>query len=165
MYGAGMPILFPIACWSLSSLYLLEKFALYYVYQAPPAYDERLNNAVLEILKYAPLILLSFGFWILSNKQLRENGHLLPIDDDDQAVKSDHLWYIALTPVGLYDTGPASTLLIFFFLYGFYLLTHKAMTAAYYTFIKCFNSDRCTHMFAPGLFVEELDLDEEIDLY
>jgi hypothetical protein len=70
MYGAAMPILFPIAFVSLSSLFMLEKFMLYYVYQAPPAYDERLNNAVLDILSYAPLLLLSFGYWILSNKQL-----------------------------------------------------------------------------------------------
>jgi hypothetical protein len=32
MFGAGMPILFPIAAVSLSCFYCLEKFMLYYVY-------------------------------------------------------------------------------------------------------------------------------------
>lgn len=79
MYGAGMPILFPVAAASLTTLYFLEKFMLYYVYQAPPAYDERLNNAVLGMLSYAPLFLLAFGYWILSNKQINQNGHLKEI--------------------------------------------------------------------------------------
>lgn len=33
------------------------------------------------------------------------------------------------------------------------------------TFISAFNSDRCTRAFAPGLLHEELELDEDIELY
>ena len=40
MFGAGMPILFPIAAVSLSGQFLLENYMLHYVYQQPPAYDE-----------------------------------------------------------------------------------------------------------------------------
>jgi hypothetical protein len=32
MFGAGMPILFPIAAVSLSAMFCLEKFMLYYAF-------------------------------------------------------------------------------------------------------------------------------------
>lgn len=48
MYGLGMPILFPIACFSFILLYLQEKLMLYYGYRVPPMYDERLSETVLN---------------------------------------------------------------------------------------------------------------------
>jgi len=67
MFGAGMPILFPIAAISLSAMFCLEKFMLYYVFQQPPAYDEKLNNTVLGNLDKGPVFLLAFGYWLLTN--------------------------------------------------------------------------------------------------
>jgi hypothetical protein len=83
IYGAGMPVLFPIAGITLGILFMLEKFMIYYVYKAPPAYDEKLNNAVLHMMSFAPLFLLSFGYWMLSNHQLIENDHLKPLEDSN----------------------------------------------------------------------------------
>lgn len=73
MYGMGIPVLFPIAAASLFVLYCIEKFMLYYVYREPPMYDEKLNNNALSILTYAPLLFLSFGYWMFSSKQLLGN--------------------------------------------------------------------------------------------
>lgn len=78
MFGAGMPILFPIAAISLTGFYCLENFMLYYVYQQPPAYDEALNNSVLLNLDKGPVFLLAFGYWLLTNLQLVENQYLIP---------------------------------------------------------------------------------------
>lgn len=50
MFGPGLPLLFPIAAASLMTLFVLEKFMLYYVFKQPPAYDEKLNNSVLTNL-------------------------------------------------------------------------------------------------------------------
>jgi len=122
MFGAGMPILFPIAAASLTTLYFLEKFMLYYVYQAPPAYDEKLNNAVLGMLTYAPLFLLSFGYWILSNKQIYQNGHLLSIKAQDKAFDSEHYWYNSFTAAGLSDSGPAQFLAYLLYFYILYII-------------------------------------------
>jgi hypothetical protein len=33
MFGAGLPILFPLASFSLLVMYMLEKFEIYYVFQ------------------------------------------------------------------------------------------------------------------------------------
>lgn len=68
MFGAGIPELFPVAFQCFCVLYCLEIYMLYYVYKEPPAYDEKLNDSVLTNLSYAPLFLLSFGYWMLSNK-------------------------------------------------------------------------------------------------
>jgi len=122
MFGAGMPVLFPVAAASLITLYFLEKFMLYYVYQAPPAYDEKLNNAVLGLLSYAPLFLLSFGFWILSNKQINQNGHLRDITAQDQAFDADHYWYRSFTAEGLADSGPAQFLAYLLYAYFIYMI-------------------------------------------
>lgn len=79
-YGYGMPILFPIAAVGILVLYFVEKTMLYYAYRLPPMYDERLSQSVLNMLGYAPLIFLGFGYWMASNKQMLSNEHVYPKD-------------------------------------------------------------------------------------
>lgn len=67
-FGFGIPLLYPIAAAALFILYIVEKLMLYYAYRLPPMYDERLSQSVLDQLYYAPLFLLSFGYWMASNK-------------------------------------------------------------------------------------------------
>lgn len=76
MYGLGLPILFPIAAISLLVLYVMEKSMIYFSYRQPPMYDEKLNNNVLSLMTYAPLLFLGFGYWMFSSKQLMSNGDL-----------------------------------------------------------------------------------------
>jgi len=73
MYGIGLPILFPFAAGALFVLYCVEKLMLYYSYRMPPMYDEKLNRNALILISYAPLLLLSFGYWMLSSRQLYTN--------------------------------------------------------------------------------------------
>ena len=47
MFGAGMPLLFPLAAAAFFVLYLLETLSLHYIHQTPPAYDVELNDACL----------------------------------------------------------------------------------------------------------------------
>lgn len=100
IYGAGMPVLFPIAALSLFCLFLVEKYCIYYIYKAPPAYDEKLNNKALKVLSFAPLFLLSFGFWILTNMQLIHNDELTAKEDTDAAYVSNHFWLEFMTREG-----------------------------------------------------------------
>jgi hypothetical protein len=79
MFGFGMPIFFPIGLGSMCILYFVEKSALYWSYQQPPMYNEKLNDSVLSKMKYAPCFFLAFGYWMASNKQLISNDHLTPI--------------------------------------------------------------------------------------
>jgi hypothetical protein len=102
MFGAGLPVLFPIAAASLTVLFCLEKFMLYYIYKQPPVYDERLNNSVLSNLDKAPFFLLGFGYWMLTNLQLIENEHLTPVWRKSDPFMAGHTWYNALTPSGAF---------------------------------------------------------------
>jgi hypothetical protein len=78
MFGVGLPILYPVAVLALVILYISEKYMLYYAYQVPPMYDEKLSQNVIAHLKVAPLIMLISGYWMLSSKQLLSNENLTP---------------------------------------------------------------------------------------
>lgn len=75
MYGTAMPILFPVAALSFLIIYVQEVYMLYYVYKAPPTYDEDLNKKVVKMILHAPPFLLAFGFWQLTSQ------HLMPYVD------------------------------------------------------------------------------------
>ena len=54
MYGLTLPILFAIALLAFFVLYTMEKLTLTYFYKKPPMYDEKMNEAAIGILKWAP---------------------------------------------------------------------------------------------------------------
>ena len=68
IFGSGMPILFPIALLSLISLYVTERLSMAYVYQRPPSYTNSLNNSVLRILAFAPVLYVFMAAWLYSNQ-------------------------------------------------------------------------------------------------
>jgi len=39
----------------------------------PPALDDKLSNNALSMLKFAPLVFLFNGYWMLSNVQIFQN--------------------------------------------------------------------------------------------
>lgn len=90
MYGLGLPVLFPIATISLLVLYCVEKLMIHYSYREPPMYDEKLNNNALAILTWAPLLFLSFGYWMLSSQQLFSNDTLKPMGFRGTGLESGH---------------------------------------------------------------------------
>ena len=90
MYGLGMPILFPIASVAILTLYVMEKLMLHYCYREPPMYDERLNKNALTILTWAPLLFLSFGYWMLSSKQLLSNSDVTLLTFSNKDKTSNH---------------------------------------------------------------------------
>jgi hypothetical protein len=102
MFGPGMPILFPVAAASLFVLYCLENYMLYYVYKAPPAYDEVLNNHVLSKLSKAPIFLLAFGFWMYTNPQLQQSYEsLTPLPRSSSTFMAEHYWYESFRPTSM----------------------------------------------------------------
>jgi hypothetical protein len=73
MFGIALPVLFPIAAISFLVLYTMEKLQVTYFYRKPPMYDEKMNSAAIGILKYAPVFMMFFGFWVLGNEQIFNN--------------------------------------------------------------------------------------------
>lgn len=75
MYGIGMPLLFPIATFNFLNQYLAERIIVAYHMKQPPALDDKLINNCIRMLKWAPLLLLGNGFWMISNQQIFENKY------------------------------------------------------------------------------------------
>jgi len=68
MYGLAIPLLFPIAFTYFVVLYIVEKLCLTYYFKKPPMYDEKLNESVIGTLKWAPVFMMIFGYWIMGNR-------------------------------------------------------------------------------------------------
>ena len=89
MFGLALPMLFPIAAFTFFNYYLCEKLLLTYYYQKPPMYDEKLNSTALSWAKYAPLLMMSFGYWIMGNKQIFSNT-IVPLEFTSKTLFTDH---------------------------------------------------------------------------
>lgn len=151
MYGVGIPILFPFAAFSIFVLYCVEKIMVHYSYRQPPMYDEKLNNNVLKIMTYAPLLFLSFGYWMLSSRQLLHN-EVYDISSKDDVRKTGHIWTEVFKCETYSTNNPAMPLLVMFWF--------LAVT----TIFRDFLYRHITRLF-PSLRVGEIEIDEDLDNY
>lgn len=91
LYGFGIPVLFPITAFAIFVLYIVEKTMLYYAYQVPPMYDEKLSKNVLSKMMWAPVFYCAFGYWMATNKQMVSNDYLTPRDYRSNAEMNSHV--------------------------------------------------------------------------
>lgn len=73
LYGLGMPIMFLMAAIIIFNQRLAERIQVAYNYRQPPAMDNSLSDSVLSIMKYAPIMLLFNGYWLMDNRQFFDN--------------------------------------------------------------------------------------------
>jgi len=88
-YGAGLPILFPIATLSYFIFYCAERYGLAYTYQMPPAMDDMLTKNALSLLSFSPLLFLINGYWMLSNQQIFDTV-VNRISDQGDRMQTSH---------------------------------------------------------------------------
>ena len=72
-FGAGLPVLFPLAFVSLLLFYTCERLMIAYSYMKPPMYNSKTNQRTLQIMFAAPIIYCANGCWMYSNQQLFRN--------------------------------------------------------------------------------------------
>ena len=63
-YGLFVPMLFITTTIGIFNIYIVERICMFYYYQSPPSYDEKLSQEALKILNKAPLFMF---FWILGS--------------------------------------------------------------------------------------------------
>lgn len=68
LYGVGIPILFPIAAITYFIYYSLERLCVAYFFQMPPTFDDKMTKNAVKIMRWAAVMHLFFGYWMLSNK-------------------------------------------------------------------------------------------------
>ena len=56
-------------------------------------YSKHLSDHVIKILHWAPVVYLTFGFWMCSIKQMLSNDFLEPKELKSDADKSSHLFH------------------------------------------------------------------------
>lgn len=91
MFGIGMPILFPIAFFNFCNTYVCERIVVAYFMKQPPSLDDRLTKNALEMIKFAPLLMLFNGYWMISSPQIFTNKINL-IQNTAEKMKSSHFY-------------------------------------------------------------------------
>jgi len=91
LYGVGMPMLFPVAAFNFWNQYVCERLMACYQVKLPPALDDALTNNLISMMKWAPLMMLFNGYWMLSNVQIFDNNWSYIANSDTKThMKSDH---------------------------------------------------------------------------
>jgi hypothetical protein len=93
MYGMVLPILFPIGLLSIIFTYFAEKIMIVFYYKEPPSYDQKLNNLALKILAWAPFFMFTFGFWMMSNRQIFYNVAKLSEKANPKVENTGHVLF------------------------------------------------------------------------
>ena len=74
MYGLGMPILFVLAAFNFFNQWCCERIIVAYQVKLPAALDDKLTKNAINMLKWAPILFLSNGYWMVTNQQIFENS-------------------------------------------------------------------------------------------
>jgi hypothetical protein len=91
LYGIGMPILFPVAAINFFNQGVCERIMACYQVKLPPLLDDTMINNLFSTLKWAPLMMLLNGYWMLTNEQIFNNKWTYkPNSDSDTHMASDH---------------------------------------------------------------------------
>jgi len=67
MYGVGLPILFPIAAFSLFNRFVCERILVAYFMKQPPVINHKLTRSISGFVKFAPMIMILNGYLMISN--------------------------------------------------------------------------------------------------
>ena len=69
-YGLFVPFLFITSTIGVINMYIVERLCMYYFYQYPPSYDDKLSRKALTLLNKAPIVMFAFGYWAIGNRQI-----------------------------------------------------------------------------------------------
>jgi hypothetical protein len=69
-YGLFVPFLFITSTIGVINMYIVERICMYYYYQYPPSYDDKLSRKALTLLNKAPIVMFAFGYWAIGNRQI-----------------------------------------------------------------------------------------------
>ena len=107
MFGAGIPILFPIALFNLCIMYCLDRLMCVHYYSQPPLFGPKITETALNILQWAAVLYLALGYWMLSNKQFFDSV-VLPKEHASDVPRTGH----SLLAIELYSLDHATPVLL-----------------------------------------------------
>lgn len=120
MFGAGMPILFPIALASMIVLYVTDRLSVAYSLRQPPMYDHTINRYSVFVLLFAPLMYMTIGYWMLTNIEIFRDI-VINVQSYNSAQKTSH----TLKSIATFFPSHADPLLI---ILGLFVLIYMSRT-------------------------------------
>ena len=96
MYGFGIPMLFFVAAMTYAVLWCIERIMVCYVTTLPPSFDQSLNKNSLNILKWAVIFYLGFGYWMVDNPRIFEN-EIIPREKVNSPQPTGHAIFSSLS--------------------------------------------------------------------
>jgi hypothetical protein len=64
----ALPLLFPITLVGILNIYITERCQFAFFYRQPPLFDNGLNDRALQILSYAPVVIICMAYWQFGNR-------------------------------------------------------------------------------------------------
>lgn len=120
LFGAGVPLLFPIAFLCLVILYIFEKKTICKQVRKPADYDPHMNHNLVRILLNGPILYSAFGYWMYSNPALTNTKEVKPLEKFWESKKTEHFIVDAFLEV-----TPATPFLILFCISVFAKMNHS----------------------------------------
>lgn len=111
-YGAGMPLLFPIAACTFIINYCCQRYTVAFQVKLPAALDDRLTKLCMTILSWGCFAYVINGFWAYFNHQIFIKASYEFIDTSEEKMKSGHLVTFNLF---WFMFGVCALLVVFFF--------------------------------------------------
>ena len=68
LHGISLPLLFPITLFGITNQYVSERLMFAKFYRKPPLFNNDMNRMSIQILYYAPLLMIINGYWLLGNR-------------------------------------------------------------------------------------------------
>lgn len=119
LFGAGVPLLFPVAFLCLIILYIFEKKTVCKQVRKPADYDPNMNDNLMKILLNGPILYSAFGYWMYSNPSLTTSKQMEPVQHIWEPMKPQHHILDAFTEV-----TPATPFLVLLLIAIFAKLDH-----------------------------------------
>lgn len=98
MYGAGIPVLFPIALLCLVILYIYEKKMITRQVRMPNNFDPKMNSQMISVFLYGPILYSGIGYWMYSVPAIL-NNEVIPMKTISSKEHTNHKILDAFTRI------------------------------------------------------------------
>ena len=73
LFGAGLPVLFPVTLLCLIVLYVFEKKTIARLARLPKNFNPKMNDEIVSTFLIGPILYSAIGYWMYSNQQVVGN--------------------------------------------------------------------------------------------
>jgi len=122
LYGAGLPLLYPIAAFHLFLCFAIDKYIIIRLNAQPPAYDSSLADLFIKLMPFAIIFHLAIGCYMLSYNAVLQSPRILNLNS---MIDSDNSFWRMIAPDLL--RSHVFPLFVLLLLYTFLVIAHSLL--------------------------------------